>query len=385
MDEGRDGGGDHSGGGFCADSVAPNTPRQGGGPADRNPEDYKRVTVTVAWSERNRTYQQSQTAIVNNPGSIAGPAIRTLTLLGNTASPVPHIVDDAGDGLPSWNLGPAQQVTVHFTTSLKPASTNWLLDGAIQTPAPGPYDGTGKAFAITWNYSALVDGTYVIGAEAYDKYGVAGPGRSLSVTLNRYLPAKVKNLAGGKNNGVVELEWSANTERDIIGYTVEREDIAGSGIWAQVCPLIAGAVITETSCTDDVPAPGSPRYRVRAWDSAPDGSARPSDQYSDILTVPAVNAEPNQVTELTGVNNGDGTVTLTWKRPDPTDPDGDAIDFYRIYRDGTAVGDRYSRWYDSGQNVTWTDTTAGGVGHTYYVTAVDTNYAESDPVGVNVP
>jgi hypothetical protein len=70
-----------------------------------------------------------------------------------------------------------------------------------------------------------------------------------------------------------------------------------------------------------------------------------------------------------------GTVTLSW--PAATDPDGDPIRFYRIYRDGSAYADRYDRV--DGNVLSYTDPDPNPVGNTYYVTAVDSHFSESDP------
>ena len=55
-------------------------------------------------------------------------------------------------------------------------------------------------------------------------------------------------------------------------------------------------------------------------------------------------------------------MTLTIQRPTPTeDPDtGDSIAFFRIYRDGMQVKDRYDRWYGGGASTTWQDIHTGG-------------------------
>jgi hypothetical protein len=70
---------------------------------------------------------------------------------------------------------------------------------------------------------------------------------------------------------------------------------------------------------------------------------------------------------------------LAWTAPNPTDADGDPIDFYRIYRDGQAVANRYDT--APGTATTYTDTGTGGVQHTYWVTAVDPQLAESPAAG----
>ena len=61
------------------------------------------------------------------------------------------------------------------------------------------------------------------------------------------------------------------------------------------------------------------------------------------------------------------------------DPDGDPIESYIIYRDGTAIGDRYDEV--AGTQTTATDYDSNGVAHDYWVTAIDSRFAESSPLG----
>jgi hypothetical protein len=59
--------------------------------------------------------------------------------------------------------------------------------------------------------------------------------------------------------------------------------------------------------------------------------------------------------------------------------------FYRVYRDGTAIGDRIAR---TGQQALtyYRDPGASAVSHKYYVSAVDENFSESAPLGpVSLP
>jgi type II secretory pathway pseudopilin PulG len=364
MDDPRDGGGDASvrpATGFCAGSVAPGTPTPGAanGAIDRNPEDYKRVTVRVSWATGSRTRTVSQEVLVNNPGSAAGPAVRVIKLLGHTQ---PVITSDT-----------QTQVRVQFETSYKPATTNWLIDGSVQTPKPVE-DGSIRTFAVDWNFAGLEDGTYVVGAEAYDRYGVAGPMKSLSVLLNRFAPKPPTGLVGGRNGGVVELEWNANLEGDLTGYTVMRH--TGSGATKEICDLQP-----ETSCTDaDPPAEGADepvRYFVYAWDVKSDGSPR-SSAPSDGLTLQLANTAPPEPREVSVVHRADGTALLRWKRPLL---EGDEkLRFYRVYRDGKALSNRYSSWFTPAEDVEFVDGETGGVPHPYWVTSVDEFFLESRPI-----
>jgi hypothetical protein len=136
----------------------------------------------------------------------------------------------------------------------------------------------------------------------------------------------------------------------------------------------------STSCVDTTPPPASSgvvQYVAYAYDNDSFGTLRKGPVASDVLTVAATNNAPFAPLLFTAVRNADETTTLNWTRPTPADPDGDSIDFYRIYRDGTGVADRYSRWDQNGAVVTFIDAATDGQAHCYYVTAVDRYYAES--------
>jgi hypothetical protein len=84
--------------------------------------------------------------------------------------------------------------------------------------------------------------------------------------------------------------------------------------------------------------------------------------------------QPSPPTGLAGTANADGSKTLTWTAP----ASGNPVGFYRIYRDGV----EYTQRYDVTGDATPTYTDPGdGVTHTYYVTAVSTNLAESSYLG----
>jgi hypothetical protein len=68
--------------------------------------------------------------------------------------------------------------------------------------------------------------------------------------------------------------------------------------------------------------------------------------------------------------------TLSWPRS--SDPDGDAVDLYWVYRDGQAYGDRWDAVdHPASGTVTWVDPDPGGRPHAYRVTAVDRHGNES--------
>jgi prepilin-type N-terminal cleavage/methylation domain-containing protein len=374
FDDARDGGGDHSAGNFCADSASPSAT------LDPNPEDYRRVRVEVRWGIRGLEREVHQTLLINNPGSAGAPAVRTLVIDPVSASIAPAT---------NQVIAPTQTMSLRLTTSSRPTTLHWLLDGASQAPIT---DGSNLSWRFPWQLGpsgsggapdpvgSVVDGTYVVSAEAFDRYGVAGPSRSLTVSLNRSEADQVTGVAGGRTGDtatpadqVVDIEWLPSRERDIIGYSVERVDSANNRV--EVC-----ARADATSCIDaDPPVEDGLRYYVFAWDvNHVDGQPRKGPVESDPLTVRLTNAAPFAPLLPTATLQSDGSVKLAWTRPIPEDPDvGDSIAFYRIYRDGTSYDARYATWTEPGALAEFVDGNTGGTAHQYWVTAVDENFAES--------
>ena len=89
-------------------------------------------------------------------------------------------------------------------------------------------------------------------------------------------------------------------------------------------------------------------------------------------------AYPASPTGLVATKNSDGSTSLTWNAPGGTP----AIDFYRIYRDGVELKDRYDTAGDTGDaTITWTDTDTGGTAHAYHVTSASPGLVESPMAG----
>jgi prepilin-type N-terminal cleavage/methylation domain-containing protein len=367
FDDARDGGGDHAAGNFCGDSASPSAD------PDRNPEDYRRVRVDVRWTAGGAEREAHQTLLINNPGSAGAPAVRTLEIEPGSATIAPatnQVTAASGDTL---QFG--------LTTSSRPATLHWLLDGASQAPIT---DGSDLAWRFPWSLGpkdaegSVVDGTYVVSAEAFDTYGVAGASRSLTVSLNRSWPDRVTGVAGGRTGDsanpdqqVVDVEWLPSRHRDMIGYSVERVDAAGNLV--EVCERA-----DRSSCIDpDPPVEDELRYYVYAWDVDENGDPRKGQTPSEELVVRLGNAQPFAPLEATAALQADGSVKLSWTPPIPEDPDaGDSIAFYRIYRDGTGYDARYAVW----DGLEFIDGNTGGTPHDYWVAAVDENYAESELV-----
>lgn len=345
IDDAADGTGAHDAGVYCADSPAAGT-------SDGNPDDYKRVTVDVSWSSGSARGSVHQTALLNNPGDAGSAAVTSLTLTSPIASPITSAVSP---------------ISFAVTTSVPAATVTWSVDGAVQGTAPG----SGTSLTVSWPVTGLSDGTYLITARPYSSNGFSGASRSLNVTLNRFAPAAPTGFLAGRNGSVVDFEWLPNPERDIVDYRVFR--VVAGGTDVVVCDRTK-----STSCQDPSPPSGSVSYYVVAEDLDPAGQYRAGPN-SSTATVTATNQRPNAPTNLTATSSN-GAVVLSWQAPTVPDPDGDAIAFYRIYRDGTAFAWRYDRT-GSGSDLTFTDTHTGGTPHSYWITAVDPQLAESAPVG----
>lgn len=346
----KDGLGTHDSASWCAGTAA--------GTADRNPDDYKRVTVDLVWDEpdaRGRVHEQT---LINSPGNAAGPGVTALTLDMSTSPQ-----DTVGPCPPSC----PGSLPFTATTSMPPATVAWAIDGADL----GTASGSGNTWTFSWDISNVTDGAYLVSARAFDAEGRSSATRARTITLNRYDPNAPVGFAAGRNGSIVDVEWLANTERDIVGYRVYRN--AGSG-WEQVtgtCSSAAGGLTQRTSCYDSAPPAGDVTYAVRALDRSIAGALREGPD-SNQVTVTGTSDPPQPVTGLTRTDNADGTVTLQWTAPTGTP----AAAFYRIYRGGVAFSDRFDRT-GSGTETTWTDTRSDAQSQSYWVTAVSAELAES--------
>lgn len=332
---------------------------------DKNPDDYRRLVSLVRWDRGTGGRYALQSATVPNPGHAAAPTVTSLTTSPTT-------------------------VTSALTTSLpfavvtnrSAATVGWYLDGTAQNANTGQAapTGSGTTWSFDWNVGAVnssggapysgeaLDGSYVVGAKAFDSHGAFGQTRAQTVTLNRRAPYAPAGFLGGRNGTSVEFEWTPNKERDIQGYRVYR----GAGSSDVVCTLT-----TQTSCRDTAP-PGtsSLTYHMVAVDKDPAGSLREGDPSGTItvdLSNPAPEAPPSATECPAGTN---GNVVLSWTASPVLALGGVPVSYYRIYRDGTAYAARFDRTATDA-DLTWTDTSTGGTDHTYWVSAVGAQLAES--------
>jgi prepilin-type N-terminal cleavage/methylation domain-containing protein len=348
------------------------TPQPTGATGDTNGEDFRRVSFALAWTENGGAARSiAQTTLIVNPSGGLGPRIVSF-------SPVSLPIYDAA----------VTTATVNWTTTAA-TTFRWVVDDGTSA---GSSTGS-TSFTTTWNLGTtgsgteVLDGAYEISGQPYDDRDIAGEAKRANVDLNRRKPYAPTGFAGGHDLRVsdwVDLQWSQNPERDILGYKVfwaGPDNTIGNGNDTQVCPApAAGAMLdkTVTSCADLSPPSGATTYYVLAVDRYPnvglasDGTPRDGDTRT--LAVAAPGARPNPPAGPLTVTTVNGQPKLTWAAPATG-----GVSFYRIYRDGASVGyaDRYSRT----SATTFTDDNSGAVAHQYRVTAVDSTFNESDPLG----
>jgi prepilin-type N-terminal cleavage/methylation domain-containing protein len=381
MDDPRDNLGPHDGTiDFCPGS---DVGSGSGSNVDRNPDDYRRIAVTLTWQRQGSTETVKQTSLVSNPVGGLGPTVIRLDAPAITGTP--KIVTSPGT------------VTFEADTSTDAAELDWSVDGAGQ----GKADRVGSSlrrFTFDWDIEGSSGGryyndcTYVIQAEALDDKGRAGSPKALTVVLNRAIPRAPLQFEGGRNgNGDrVDLSWRESPECDVLGYRVYRSTAAG-GPWTQVnCTGQVGAYVQTNGCLDEGADGTDPLYYyVVGVDTAPStGALRDGDP--SYLTVNSGNNVPSEPTDLSACLGGlpdctepdgtpaaDGSTVLRWTAS--TDPDpGDSILFYRIYRDGSTYAHRFGTFFpDATGALAWTDPDTPSGPHTYRLTAVDTQFGES--------
>lgn len=350
---------------------------------DTEPEDLKRITAKVSWTFQKHTDTVEQVSTLTAAGQAIGLIATQLELTSPFTSTEPVI-------------GTAYALTRALTFSVSvPEGTSaidWSLDGSKQEEIGLSSKATSASFSWTIDDEAdkiyVSDGTYQVSAQAIDSTGVIGPPISISVRLIRGTPAAPSELVGGFNtvykNGleateVAELQWKANSERNVIGYRVY------GPAKELICPESSETLSTTTSCTDFHLAnekPSEHKYSVaalyrNATEEVKEGPA------AEITIKRTESTAPNSPTNLTATKNANGSVTLTWDAP----TSGASPSFYRIYRGSKEYASRYAVTLASECKVestltvcSFTDTAAEGV-HEYWVTTTSAHLVESEFAG----
>jgi len=341
---------------------------------DATPEDLKRITVDVKWTATGRAPDVHQVALLTSAGAAPGLAATELHL-ETPAAPGPGVTGTPTQ--PTIVEEPASETLTFATTS--PAGTKamrWSLEGAVQTPDPTLKSGTTWTFTWSIPVKSVSDGTYEVSVQAIDKTDVAGPPVTIPVTLIRSAPAPPAGLKGGFNEvnasglkkKVAELEWQANTERNVIGYRIYNPSNQ------LVCPEGEATLSTALSCIDfNPPSANSANLTYSAVALYRNASGVLTQGPPAKLTlVGGPPPAPNAPAKLELEKTAEGSVVLKWEAP----KGGEPVIFYRIYRGSTD----YTSRYGVSTTTTFTDTDAVTT-HSYWVTATDANLTESTFLG----
>lgn len=394
LDDPSDGYGNHdstpaSGGVWCPD-VASN------GTQDSNPDDYKRVSVTVTPSSRSTPVIQQTILIYSR--AVNGPAVTCLSTSATCPGPSVTVTRDSS-------------LTFNVTTTAVAARIQWLVNGntppsgQIPAAATDPYAPSSTSSSFTWNFPTA-DGTYTITAVAYDTNGNSGTRSTVVVKLNRHQVIAPTSFSAGWNDltGGVEAQWVPSVDQDVLYYHVYRQ--YGSNAAQLVTTCGASGNVTGTSCADapeSAFAPPLPSARPNPC-TGPSQSYTTTDYYwvVGVDTDPSTGApregsaqspradanlcdhQPYAPSTLSGTLNT-GQLSLSWAAPSPAAPDAwESIQAWRVYRwpSNRAVqipGDRYQLVGNSPAVTSYTDGSPdpGGVQQSYCVTAVDLHLNES--------
>ena len=192
-----------------------------------------------------------------------------------------------------------------------------------------------------------------------------------------YPPARFaagRNADGSGADDVVDFDWAAN--RSAISSVTASTACRRAAPACRSAPPRPGRPRRPRRARPRASPADFPRWTTRSWPSTrdPAGVLRES-AASATATVRSDNTPPSPPGTLVTGTSGGNTV-LSWGSW-AGDPDsGDAVAYYRIYRDGTSFADRYDRT-GTATELSLTDTKTNGVPHTYRVVAVDTEMGES--------
>ncbi|HEV7585146.1 MAG TPA: fibronectin type III domain-containing protein [Solirubrobacteraceae bacterium] len=375
IDDPKDGYGVHKNGlgenPFCGDSKTEGTEKE-----DPQPEDLKRVTVDVSWVAKGRSPVVHQVETVTAAGEAPGLNASGLQLsLPKVGAP----------SAPLISTQPAESKLVFTVKSPKGTEAMaWSLDGVRQATAPTFVSGTEWTFSWLIPKPEVSDGTYHVAVQAIDATGVYGPPTSISVTLIRGAPLAPKVthagfneiMSGGVKTKVAELQWEANTERNVIGYRVYNAS------HELECPK-AGELTNAQSCIDLKLAPkateSNQTYQVVALYRKAEGEVLSKEVSESAAASVVLEKGPPTAPNVPGAplaatKNADGSVTLKWSAPSG----GPAVIFYRVYRGSEDYTNRNAVVIVG--TTEFTDTQAESA-HNYWVTAVNTNLTESPFLG----
>ena len=348
--------------GYCAASA---------GSGDSNGDDYRKMTITASWGTKNVRL----IANIVNPAGGFGPRVKNvatspavdtngiLPVTGSTTSVEVEVTTTPATSL-NWDAGDTKN---GGQLSDAAGDTTWPFTWPLGTPvAVGSYT---CSTTVDWVPDAPA---YQMTFQPFDPSGTPGDLKTQTVAIDRSSPYPLCNFSGGRNpqhGGIVDLQWGASFEGDVVSYSVWRNRQGAEAADKLVCDKVR-----TTECVDASPptTTGALDYYVKPQqDNFQFAQAFGPRTDLNIPAVGTANVAPSAPTAVTVTTGAQPTISWTAS----ADSDGDVI-FYRIYRDGTAVANRYGKTSDA-TTLSFSDRNAGGSAHTYYVAAVDDDFAES--------
>jgi type II secretory pathway pseudopilin PulG len=382
VDDPKDGYGAHDST-FCAESLA----HAASSPADPQPADLKRISVDITWVALGRKPAVHQVETLTAAGQSVGLSASELRLIS------PVVAKKTEPVITKSPVPPELEFAV--TAPAGTAAMDWSLEGVRQSPQPVLKAASTTEWVFKWKipFPEVSDGTYSVTAQAIDSTGVDGPPVSISVTLLRGAPAAPKGFVAGFNtiyeagspNQVIELQWLASPERNVIGYRVYH--VLGSGGRTRICPASETTLSLALSCIDKSPPKSSSpnlEYEVVALyhEHEPEPKEEIIGEKIGEGTAAKYNVakgepvQPSAPTKLEATKNEDASVTLKW-------PKVAGASFYRVYRGSTNYTSRYAVVGQPGAseaNAEFLDTNATTV-NSYWVTTVSATLTESPFLG----
>ena len=351
------------------------------------PDDFRRVTVTISWNTGSGDRSTKMVSLINNPSGGLGPRIikfdPPVVLADGSSGQVtfgmdaifPTVTTNAGSV--RWNSDGTPNGSGDATGGPTTWGTTWQLGNAADDQDPATV--TNWATTQYDASSTVLDGTYTVTAQAFDELGIAGDSRAAVLPVNRSTPITVRGFEAGRNFNIskVEFQWRQNPEHDIIGYRVYElgpDGVLGNGNDTLICQTASAAA---TSCTANMPS-DNPTYSVAAVDLSDITDTTSTPRISTYGTAETLSSiQPDSPTGLAGAPDlATGRPSLSWSHPDTG-----AVRYYRIYRDNCcSPADRYDATA-AGTTTTWIDTNAPSGTHRYWVTAVGPGINESQPSG----
>jgi len=402
MDDGSDGYGSRSSGGpYCADVPV-------AGMADSDADDYKRVTIDVSWGNTRGVTNVRAVALLNS-SKANGPSVTCLVRTGDTCGTTATPVITSGTSL-------------NFTATIGGTATSleWAVDGSYK----GTVTPNGATATFTWDIGvagtagAVPDGTYEVGATAYDANRNSGTVGTVQIQIDRmeastpigFMAGRNTELTGNGNIGGVDLDWLPVADNDVLYYRVYSRSSTGA-----VALEYQTNDASETAYSD-ITVPSNPnRWGNQGCTNPPPPNPNPfwyyvvSVQHTPTgvqegpptarVDVNGCNHAPNGISGLAvyAAASDGSRATLKWTAPTTADIDaGDSIIGYRIYRwSGSGASVDPAHRYDflvspypstcslaSGSTVAapcFVDnaTAPGGVAQNYCIRTVDTRMQES--------